>query len=273
MTLIVSQYNQDKLENLIDHWLTQEQNGIQYPVDFDVAWAIAGYSEKGKGKRRLVSKSSHLVENEDYIIEKGVFTRSGKSALNGRSGDSIKMTCDAFKQFCLLAETDQGREIRQYFIECEKKWRIVQKVDPSFAQEIEILKLKAEISKNEAIKAKAEEKTINLRHYVVTALPEPIQQKILGYQVIKEVERVESVIDKSTGKSYDGVGISYIAKSLGLTNKEAWGFLERIGYGSNSDKWHSELTAIESKKLAREDFEYIKDVFKNYKHRQLFIGE
>jgi len=249
------------IQQLVDKWLKDEQNGVQFPVDFDIAWQIAGYARKDSAKRYLPKSALHKLYH--VSVEKS----------GGRPKQTIKLSIDGLKHLCLMADTPEGEQIRQYFIECEKKWKLVEQVNPSFAQEIEVLKLKAEIAKNEAIKAQAEEKTTALRHYVVTALPEPIQQKILGYQTIKEVERIETVIDKSTGKSYDGVGITYIAKALGMNNKEAWSFLEKIGYGVNSDKWRSELTAIESKKLSRDDFEYIKDVFKEYKHRQLWLGE
>ena len=113
------------VEALINEWLRQEQEGIQFPVDFEIAWQLAGYADKGKGKRRLTSNSSFLLEKEDYVIEKGEVTRTGKSELSGRSSDLILLTCDAFKQFCLIAETEQGRQIRQYFIETEKKYKAV----------------------------------------------------------------------------------------------------------------------------------------------------
>jgi hypothetical protein len=261
-TFIVAS-NDLNIQKLIENWLTEEENGNQFPVDFDIAWQIAGYSRKDNAKRQLPKSSLHKF----YLISEK------KSGNKGRPKEIIKLSTDGLKHLCLMADTKEGEQIRQYFIEAEKKWKLVEKVDPVFAQEIEVLKLKKEISKNEAIARKSEENILNLRHYVTTSLPEPIQQKILGYQTIKEVEKVETVIDKSTGKSYDGVGITYIAKALGMTNKEAWGFLEKIGYGANSDKWHSELTAVESKKLSRDDFEYIKDVVKDYKQRQLWIGE
>jgi phage anti-repressor protein len=63
----------------------------------------------------LIDENSLLVENQDYIIQQGVY-QSVKSDLSGRSSDSIYLTIDAFKQFCLMAETEKGREIRQYFI-------------------------------------------------------------------------------------------------------------------------------------------------------------
>jgi hypothetical protein len=251
-------------QKLIEQWVKKEMNGEQFPVDFDLAWQIAGYSTKANAKAKGLNK----LEKDTDFSSLGM-----KSSNGGRSSEVIGMTCDAFKHFCLMAKTSQGREIRQYFIECEKKWKLVQQVNPQFSQEIEILKLRSEIAKNEAIKAKAEESTMTLRHYVVTALPEPIQQKILGYQVIKEKEIIETVIDKASGKTYDGVGITYIAKTLGVTNKEAWGFLEQIGYGEKSGKWKEELSAVSSRKLSRDDFQYIVEVFKESKSRQLFLGE
>jgi phage anti-repressor protein len=135
MTSIVKQ----DIANLIDGWLEQESKGVQFPVPFDLAWQIAGYSEKGKGKRRLTSKSSYLSEGQDYLIEKGVYSiaQSGKSELCGRSSDLISMSCDAFKHFCLMAETEQGRQIRQYFIEAEKRWRVVQRDFPAVAAQVE----------------------------------------------------------------------------------------------------------------------------------------
>jgi len=262
MTNIVTSNGID-VQSLIDKWLKDEQNGIEFPVDFDIAWQIAGYSRKDNAKRLLPKASLHKF----YLVFEE------KSGNKGRPKEVIKLSIDGLKHICLMADTSEGEQIRQYFIECEKKWKIVEQINPVFAQEVEILKLKSEIAKQEAIKAKSEESLMTLRHYVVTALPEPIQQKILGYQVITEKEVIEKVIDKSTGKSYEGVGITYIAKTLGLSNKEAWGFLEKIGYGEASHHWKNELIGVTSKKLSRDDFDYVKDVFKESKNRQMFLGE
>lgn len=40
------------------------------------------------------------MENRDYLIQ------SDKSSLDGRLPDSVQLTCDAFKVFCLLAEAE-----------------------------------------------------------------------------------------------------------------------------------------------------------------------
>lgn len=105
-------------------WLQAELDGVAFPVDFDIAWQMAGYARKDHAKRRLTNQSSYLVINEDYKIDHGdvLLPQSGESTILGRSSDQIVMTCDAFKHFCLMAQTSKGREIRQYFIEVEKNW-------------------------------------------------------------------------------------------------------------------------------------------------------
>lgn len=128
------------VRDLIDQWMQAEQNGEQFPVDFDIAWQIAGYSTKQKAQNKL----KYLKDGEDFL------TNRLKSSTGGRPSKLIEMTCDAFKHFCLLAETEEGHLIRQYFIEAEKKWRIVQTVAPEVATQVEILKLQADIAKANA---------------------------------------------------------------------------------------------------------------------------
>jgi phage anti-repressor protein len=179
---------QQDIATLLDGWIEAERNGIEFPVPFDLAWGIAGYSRKDHAKRRLLNQKSRLIENRDYL------PTSGESSPEGRSSDSIQLSCDAFKQFCLLAETEKGDNIRQYFIETEKKWRLVQQVAPQVAQEIEILKIKQDIARLEARKAVADSHAIGLRHLVVTTQPKPIADRILGVTEIQSVEYRDRVI-------------------------------------------------------------------------------
>jgi phage anti-repressor protein len=176
------------ITTLLDGWIKAEQGGIQFPVPFNLAWSIAGYSRKDHAKRRLLNKKSRLVEGRDYL------PTSGECSQEGRFGDSIQLTCDAFKQFCLLAETEEGDNIRQYFIDAEKKWRLVQEVAPQIAQEVELLKIKRDIATQEAIAAVAQEKALALRHLVLTTMPEVKQQIVLGFQVVEKIEYRDRVI-------------------------------------------------------------------------------
>jgi phage anti-repressor protein len=195
---------------LIEEWIQTEQDGVEFPVPFDTAWGIAGYSTKANAKRGLKG----LREGKHFSSE------VMKNGQRGRSSELIKMSCDAFKHFCLLAKTDEGDEIREYFIEAEKKWKLVEKVSPQFAQEVEILHLKIELAKQEAIRAKADQKTIELRHYIVNALPEPVQQKILGYTEIKQVEYRDRVIQNDQVIRDGGtINKTEMCKRLGLVTK------------------------------------------------------
>lgn len=89
----------------------QELKGENFPVDFDIAWRIAGYSKKSNAKRVLPKN----LEGELYTIE--------LEYTGARPKEIIKLTCDGLKHLCLMANTKEGYEIRQYFIECEKKYR------------------------------------------------------------------------------------------------------------------------------------------------------
>lgn len=108
------------VQQLVDSWLEAERNGDRFPVPFDTAWVIAGYQQKGHAKRKLTGKTSMLVEGEDYL------SRSGEWTDGGRSSDSIQLTCDAFKQFCLMAGTEEGKQTRLYFIAAEKRLKEIQ---------------------------------------------------------------------------------------------------------------------------------------------------
>lgn len=205
------------IAGLLEGWIEAERNGAEFPVPFDLAWGIAGYSMKHHGKRKLVSPKSQLIEGTDY------FTRSGESSQSGRSSDSINLTCDAFKQFCLLAETEEGRQIRQYFIEAEKKWRLVQQTAPAVAEEVEVLALKIELAKIEAQRAALEDKNLSLRHYVVTSLPQSTADRILGVQTIEKIEVRTKVVDEAGFVLNAGETVSKTALA------ERYGFVSKTG--------------------------------------------
>ncbi len=118
---------------------------------------------------------------------------------------------------------------------------------------------------------KTEQKLLDTRNTIVQTCPEPIQQRILGYQTIKETEVVEHHV--TPYGTYDGVGITYLQKRYGFRNtKQAWDFLERIGYGKDSGKWEASYAAVERMQLPRELVDEIDDRF-THAGRQRFIGE
>lgn len=200
--MIVSNNEPQSIEFLVDGWLEQERNGVQFPVDFEIAWQIAGYATKASAKRKL----SRFIKGLDFSTE------VLKKGQRGRSSDLIRLTCDALKYFCLLAETMQGDRVREYFVETEKKWKLVEQHRPDVAQEIEAIKqaqdarllemqmqnenLRLETSLILAKKTLVDAETAQMqfRQTVVTTCPEPVAQKVLGYQTIKEIETRDRII-------------------------------------------------------------------------------
>ena len=94
-----------------------------YPVDLDDIWKGMGFSEKSKAKRTL---AKNFAEPEDYKIlqiinkiseEKSIKKNLGGSGLNK---EQILMKVDTFKAFCLIAKTQKGKEIRNYFIKIRR---------------------------------------------------------------------------------------------------------------------------------------------------------
>lgn len=118
-------------QNQVQKWLEAEKNGNPFPVDFELAWQMAGYSTKANAKAKGLAK----LEKDIDFSSKGM-----KSSQGGRSIELIGLSCDGFKHFCLMARTERGRQIRQYFIEAEKALKRSIPICQSLAIENEQLK-------------------------------------------------------------------------------------------------------------------------------------
>jgi phage anti-repressor protein len=169
---------QQDLIALFDEWREAHHNGVQFPVPFEAAWRVVEYSTKANGKRGLKSLKRDVQFSLDLMKTPG----------GGRSSELIKLSIGGFTHFCLMADTKAGKEIRDYFIDAEEKWRLAKQLSPALAEEIEVLKLKQDIARLEAQKAVAEEKTISLRHLITTTMPTAIADRVLGVTAVKEIE-------------------------------------------------------------------------------------
>lgn len=68
-------------------------------------------------KTNLIN-NEFFIEGEDYII-----LASEKNPLGGRPTQEIIVTLDTAKELAMMTRSQKGKEIREYFIQCEKELR------------------------------------------------------------------------------------------------------------------------------------------------------
>jgi phage anti-repressor protein len=85
----------------------------QFPVDFDWAWQWLGYGKKSDAKEALLNKG--FVVGVDLRIDPQLGTLD-----NPRPTERITLTVDCFKTWGMMAGTEQGKQVRKYFLECER---------------------------------------------------------------------------------------------------------------------------------------------------------
>ena len=105
-------------ETLALSLLTSEK---EFPVSLDDAYVWLGYTRKESAKDKLLST---FEEGTDYVRESpesdnhGTFSPQEIAAKSRK--EHIYLTVDCFKQLGMVAGTEKGKEIRRYFLNCEK---------------------------------------------------------------------------------------------------------------------------------------------------------
>ena len=89
----------------------------EMPVDFDLAWQWLGYATKQKAKDKLLSNFDQTL---DFNLNQTVRVQNEGNRNVQRPYEQIVVTIDCFKQLGMMAGTDQGKQIRRYFLDCEK---------------------------------------------------------------------------------------------------------------------------------------------------------
>lgn len=257
---------QQGITALLDSWIEAERKGVEFPVPFDAAWRMAGYSTKASAKRYIKDVDPDYVSTQ--TLNKESCNVSGVTRF-----ENITLSVDGFSDFCLLSKTPEGRLIRKYFIDAEKKWKLVQQVAPAVAEEVEVLAMKIQLATIESQKVALEQKLIDTRNTIVVTCPQAIADRILGVSVVKETEYVDRTILPS-GQINDGVGITYIQKRYGFkSTKEAWDVLESVGCGKGSDVWNPQLRAVESAVIDRSILSDLDRLIYESPSRQTWISE
>lgn len=90
-------------------------SGEQFPVDFDQAFLWLEYTRRDNAKVNFMK--CDFIEGVDYQILKSQELRPQGGYSNR---ETIRLTIDCFKTWGMMTGTNKGKEVRKYFIECEK---------------------------------------------------------------------------------------------------------------------------------------------------------
>ena len=91
-----------------------------FPVDFDEAmewWDCRTKHGTPTTRRQLVEK---LKQSFDHGID-WTFSETSAKPQTGRPVDKIRMTVACFKELGMMLPNGKGKEIRRYFLDCEKE--------------------------------------------------------------------------------------------------------------------------------------------------------
>lgn len=258
---------QSNIASLLDGWIEAERNGAQFPVPFEAAYPMAGYSRKDSAKRYLPKTAQGIL----YHVSRN----EGK----GRPTEQITLSIAGLEHLCLMADTPEGHEIREYFRDARSKWELTKQVAPAVAQEVEIMHLKIELAKIEMQRAALEDKTISLRHYVVTALPKPVADRILGVTEVKEIEYRDRIV-KDNRVINDGgtINKTQICQRFGILTKGGSPDYRRLNRELDamnlpSSAWEEMDVVQTNRELKREYLDVLDRALYTAEQRQIWIGE
>ncbi|MFN6540691.1 MAG: hypothetical protein RM021_030725 [Nostoc sp. EkiNYC01] len=136
--------------------LAQQLHDSNQIIDFDWAWPVLGYSRKDSAKRML---TGYFEQNFDYFVQlpdespealpHDIFHTDVENSKPGRPTEKIYLTVECFKEMGMLAKSEQGRQIRKYFLTCETLAKQSVKAIPQLQQQIQQLQQNFELMQSQ----------------------------------------------------------------------------------------------------------------------------
>ena len=142
---------------------------------------------------------------------------------------------------------------------------------------IEEMKLKIELARLENQKSQADLALTNLRYTITQTCPEPVQQKILGYQLVEKVEYRDRIIqNESVINDGSTLNKTELCRRYGIMTKNNKPDFKRLNVMLErfniEEAWEMSAYIQESYQFKREYLPQLDD-FIYYGNRQLNIGE
>jgi hypothetical protein len=124
LILINKELNTEEQQQFVNNFIIYLKYGndnTKFIINLDDIWIWIGFDTKGNAKRLLVKK---FIENIDYIYynsaspkREALLESNIKSTAHNK--ETILFNVDTFKNFCLMASTENAKKIRSYYIKME----------------------------------------------------------------------------------------------------------------------------------------------------------
>lgn len=99
------------------------ESEVEFAVDFNDAWQWLEYSRKDNCKKVLVDNFEKGVDYSSLLTIK-------EREIGATRVEEIYLTKDCFKQLAMLSGTAKGKEVRLYFLKCEKELKAIKEAQP-----------------------------------------------------------------------------------------------------------------------------------------------
>jgi phage anti-repressor protein len=123
LTYLKEQFTEQDQQLFLDSFYLylQYDSEKDFVINLDDIYQWIGFANKGNAKRTL---ENNFTKGEDY---KNLLLRTEKQVKDGKNlggaglnEESLMLNVDTFKNLCILAKTDKGKEIRKYYVKMEK---------------------------------------------------------------------------------------------------------------------------------------------------------
>lgn len=134
---------------LIDEFKSLIGDDDQFPIPVELLSDLNVYNGV-KDVKRIIEKAG-FMEGREFCID---LQKHG--ATGGRPRKDLSISGEGFKSLCMLAQNEQGRQAREYFLTIEKLWNNRPMVETNVNEKIQ--KLEAELREEKKARRKAEQK-------------------------------------------------------------------------------------------------------------------
>jgi phage anti-repressor protein len=102
-----------------------------YPINLENVYRMIGFANKGNAMKTI---KSNFVFDEDYKV--ALFHTEKRKNEGGFNKETVMLNVDTFKNLCMLAKTDKGKEIRKYYVKLENITHRILKEELEYKSEL-----------------------------------------------------------------------------------------------------------------------------------------